>query len=98
MNPIFFCNDCRKNFEAPAGPGSIIIEQPGYFDMQNIGRDESRISVVCPGCQGKNLQLKANGSCTVLKRPTVAKARDLKRIRTKGLPSYVRHLVEKMQT
>ena len=96
MTPIFFCKKCQKTFQISAAQSTVILEKGDGYDVQDFRYDETRKPVCCPGCKEKNLILRDNGCCVLLKRPAKAKSFELRQIKTQGLPAYVRRLAEKI--
>jgi hypothetical protein len=97
MYPIFFCKKCGKSFELYVDSYSVLIEKVTGYDAQSIYSDSTRQPVICPNCNGQDVDLKENGHCTLLKRPTKAKARDLQQLREEGLPLYIRKFAKNWQ-
>jgi hypothetical protein len=98
MNPIFFCKKCQKTFEISATQSTVILEKGDGYDVQDLRYDDTRKPVCCPDCQEKNLILRDNGCCALLKRPTRAKFFELRQIKTQGLPAYMHKMLEKIET
>lgn len=98
MRPIFFCKKCRKTFEILATQSTVILEIGTGYDIQDLRYDESRKPVCCPDCQEKNLILRNNGCCVLLKRPAKPKAFELRQIKKQGLPAYMHKMLQNIET